>query len=90
MTDQQFINQLGLDLSTCRPTMVWTQEPIWYKKTHGVHLTGHYNATYCGGVLVLGRCLSVQMGADAADIFDRLRAKGYEVVEAFDNGHKVR
>lgn len=92
MTDQEFIHQLASDLSAFRPTVTWTLEPVWYRKNAGMRVSGYcYGGShFCGGVIVLGRVLLVQMGADATNVLEHLSAKGYEIAEAFNNGTRVK
>lgn len=92
MNDQEFIHQLASELSAFRPTVTWTLEPVWYRKTAGTQISGRCRggSVYCGAVVVLGRSLSIQVGPDAYAITEYLIAEGYEVVEAFDNGTMVK
>lgn len=91
MTDENFIDQLGISLSRFIPAGVWTQERIWCRGKQGARLALRLtNDRSCGGVLVLGRCLFVHMGGDAARVAYHLRMNNYEVVEVRDNGDLIR
>lgn len=90
MTNEQFLYQLGVDLSQFRPSITWIQEPAFYKGVAGTAFHAWYRGRNCGWVVTTGRCLSVQMGADAVPTFEYLRTEGYEVMEAFNNMEKVR